>query len=408
MNRFNLNIDNYNITELKNLLNLPLNINLTDQHIQFSIENLKEKLLKEKNLDSDNREKIIFFLDNVEIKLQNSISNSNSNTNSFNKNNIEQYGSQILIKDNNQQNAISNTTTVASIPKGIINPIKIKTIKKSINIDSKFRSEYYNTKSSNFSITLPDRINKIATMKIDSVEMPISFYAISPNLENTTFLIKYSSASYPIILPAGNYEQKFSDKTKSAWIENAINDAIKLAAPSLNIKYTIDIVSGKSIFASTNNAEKFEIIFNVNNKGTIDNSIPLMFRLGWLLGFRSANYTGEVAVSEGICLISGPRYIFIAIDDYQNNSHNNFVATYSESILSSHIMDRVSIANLLSSSNRIYRTSDFGSTDSKKREYFGPVDIQRLTITLYDEYGRILDLNNMDWSLVLEFECIYD
>ncbi len=99
---------------------------------------------------------------------------------------------------------------------------------------------------------------------------------------------------------------------------------------------------------------------------------------------------------------------FIAIDDYQNNSHNNFVETYSESILSSHIMDRVSIANLLSSSNRIYRTSDFGSTDSKKREYFGPVDIQRLTITLYDEYGRILDLNNMDWSLVLEFECIYD
>ena len=36
-------------------------------------------------------------------------------------------------------------------------------------------------------------------------------------------------------------------------------------------------------------------------------------------------------------------------------------------------------------------------------KYFGPVDIQRLTIQILDEYGRVLDLNNMDWSFVLSF-----
>ena len=51
---------------------------------------------------------------------------------------------------------------------------------------------------------------------------------------------------------------------------------------------------------------------------------------------------------------------------------------------------------------------DFGDYFNRSRDYFGPVDIQRLTFTLYDEFGRIIDLNNMDWSLVLGFECVYD
>ena len=32
---------------------------------------------------------------------------------------------------------------------------------------------------------------------------------------------------------------------------------------------------------------------------------------------------------------------------------------------------------------------------NKTREYFGPVNIERLHVSLIDEYGKILDLNNM-------------
>jgi hypothetical protein len=42
------------------------------------------------------------------------------------------------------------------------------------------------------------------------------------------------------------------------------------------------------------------------------------------------------------------------------------------------------------------------------REYFGPVDIQNLTIQLLDEYGRIVDLNNMDFSFCLTLTTSYD
>ena len=55
----------------------------------------------------------------------------------------------------------------------------------------------------------------------------------------------------------------------------------------------------------------------------MDTSIQL--RLGWLLGFRSAEYVCQIeppnkdslCISEGICLVSGPRYGFLSIDDHQ-------------------------------------------------------------------------------------------
>ena len=47
---------------------------------------------------------------------------------------------------------------------------------------------------------------------------------------------------------------------------------------------------------------------------------------------------------------------------------------------------------------------DFFSLITTPRQYFGPVDIQKLQIQLLDEYGRILNLNNMDYSFCLTFQ----
>ena len=44
----------------------------------------------------------------------------------------------------------------------------------------------------------------------------------------------------------------------------------------------------------------------------------------------------------------------------------------------------------------------------KKRFYFGPVDISRLQLQILDEFGRVLDLNNMDYSMALNLVCLYD
>ena len=45
---------------------------------------------------------------------------------------------------------------------------------------------------------------------------------------------------------------------------------------------------------------------------------------------------------------------------------------------------------------------------SDPRTYFGPVDIQRLHINLFDDHGRTLHMNFMDYSFCLKMVVMYD
>jgi hypothetical protein len=51
--------------------------------------------------------------------------------------------------------------------------------------------------------------------------------------------------------------------------------------------------------------------------------------------------------------------------------------------------------------------NDFNIT-SEPRKYFGPVDIQRLKIQIVDEYGKILNMNNSNFSFCLNLKMLYD
>ena len=42
-----------------------------------------------------------------------------------------------------------------------------------------------------------------------------------------------------------------------------------------------------------------------------------------------------------------------------------------------------------------------------KREYHGPVDIEKLHIQLFDDKGLLMDLNGNDWYMVLYTEHLY-
>lgn len=47
------------------------------------------------------------------------------------------------------------------------------------------------------------------------------------------------------------------------------------------------------------------------------------------------------------------------------------------------------------------------SANSVERTYFGPVKIEKMQVTLYDEYGRIVDLKGHNWSITLTAEQLY-
>lgn len=48
-----------------------------------------------------------------------------------------------------------------------------------------------------------------------------------------------------------------------------------------------------------------------------------------------------------------------------------------------------------------------GPLSLQMREYFGPVDLVNLYVSLYDDKGNLLGLNGMEWSCSLTVKCIY-
>jgi hypothetical protein len=290
---------------------------------------------------------------------------------------------------------------------------------------------------------------------------------VSQQYENNCILFQWESTpstppatpnfnkQYTLVIPDGNYRAAFQTGGGS-FIENTINGILAGTeiVQKTGLAYTADATSGRSIFACNSATDAsgnrypydpgnpnlqytgaMRIVFNVkasiNRTADSATSVsssqsdtrPLPYFLGWELGYRTAMYemrggldpsgnltVPQSAISEGICLISGPQYVFLCIDDYNNNVNNYYASAYGSSTISPNIIARLNIKQQINAAGAygVVSGESLSTSLTYSREYFGPVDVQRIRITLVDEFGRVLDLNNMDWSFALMFECIYN
>ena len=417
MNRLDLDISKYSDNELRDIFNIGSGLN--NDQTRSQIDNYKSTIAMDNNLSLNEKDNIAKFLDNVGIKLCGSLDtmfigspSSSSQTFSAEQNNmvLNSAPNHPIIQN---PNALAGreakiyegkTANHHQYPPGYINPINVKTIKKVLNIDTKFRSPYYSTLSTDLHFDLPETFNRVVNLQLSSFEIPLTAYAV--NSHNSCFTIDNSNVD----ISYGNYTTPFTAQIyadSSTNIVTMINNAIG-EHPVVDVSYAIDPVSGKSKF--TTGAENHTIFFNQDCSGNPDLDTPLPLKLGWLLGFRAGSYNlaaGGSITSEGIATLASPKYIYICINDFTNAGNNNFVAAFSESTLSPYIIARVQYQDLVQKMG----VFNFGVDDDTlhaTREYFGPVDIQKLHLQLLDEYGRVLDLNNMDWSCTLTFDILYD
>lgn len=65
---------------------------------------------------------------------------------------------------------------------GSLNPLSTRVVHKCLTIDTRFRENYYYTKSTDFILQLPYKINKAVSMQLSAIELPISFYGIFSTL----------------------------------------------------------------------------------------------------------------------------------------------------------------------------------------------------------------------------------
>jgi hypothetical protein len=293
---------------------------------------------------------------------------------------------------------------------GSINPLLKRILRQNINIDTRFRDNYYSSNASNFHVNLPIRLTQVVSLQLSAMEFPNTFYVISKVFGNNFLVLEIPNEIPQVVtIPDGNYDYLSLQKYINTFLASLVG------SPYTNIQFLADINtpsgmggaagSGKMIVGSTSGTQEFAINFLTDKNGNDDRQTPLPLKLGWLLGFREGRYENAFTyVSEGIINLVGPRYIYLVVDDFNNSVNDGFYGAFSNSILNKNILARVSLQGSVFS---VLSQNNF-SLITTPRQYFGPVDIQKLQIQLLDEYGRILDLNNMDYSFCLTFQTIYD
>jgi hypothetical protein len=416
---FDLNIDNYKMDELEEIFSLRQG-KYDSIMIEASCSKLRDNISSDRTIEESIRMKTIIFLEEAKKLLISQLNSShlvqklanayNMNSNLLDSPVIEAGNTFIIDKP---KASFANSYPGEFFP-GVINPLKKRTTRQNLNIDTRFRENYYATSSTNFHFDLPIKFSSVMQMQLSAFEMPMSYYNISKQLGNNFLSIKIDSNgnSYVITIPDGNY-------TPFA-LKNYLNNYVTVTVPDLNFIqfiYNIDNSgnsgssigsgSGQFIIGTTPGNPNMYFTLNFQNdiNGNPDYTNPLPLKLGWLLGFRNGIYTGNINyVSEGIADLNGSKYLYLVVDDYNNNVNNGFYSAFNASVLNKNILARISM-----------QPTPFGITAQNNlslitnpRQYFGPVDIQKLNIQLLDEYGRIIELNNMDYSFCLTFTSVYD
>lgn len=450
-NPFDLNINNYSHSELEEVFDLPNNYDTSNIDIQETT--LRQSILTNNNISQEVKTKTVEFISKIRMKLMDNIKNRN-NQNGSGHNNLtsklisssdSNMGMSSLVKTyrdvyNLDKELISSQTISAggtniiqqpqtpygmSMPseyyKGTINPLNRRILRQNINIDTRFRDNYYNTQASNFRLDLPLRMNKVVSMQLSALELPTTFYVVSKVFGNNFFVIEINNDIDisgnnidPLIvtIPDGNYDY--------IMLQNYINNFLSSRDYYKQIQFTVDINTGNVGSTGTNGSGRmlvgltqtgidnnlsFSLNFSTDNNGNTDTTTPLPLKMGWLMGFRMGTYTNNTNyVSESIVDLVGSKYVYLVVDEFTNNTNDSFYSAFTSSILNKNILARISLQGGVFG---IFSQNNFNLVTTP-RQYFGPVDIQKLHIQLLDEFGRILDLNNMDFSFCLSFQTVYD
>jgi hypothetical protein len=373
---FDLTIDNYNKIELIDMFELPSNY---DTYIVEQQETkLKESILNNSgNITQQTRLKIVEFLKEAKKILLNGITPKMTDLTK-----VSTLGGHDVQERPPEPYLTSFPTDYV---KGVINPLKRRVNTRYLNIDTRFRENYFTCQSTNYHLDLPLKISGVMSLQLSAIELPTTFFNISKQLGNNFFTIEVDnynngttieSYSTVITLQDGNYApSSLIDYLNS--IVGTMVAPFNLLIFTLNILNTMISGTGQMVvgISNPNDLFNFTLNFQADKKGNNDNNTPLPLKLGWTFGFRSGKYiNNSTYISEGVMDLTGPRYIYLVVDDFNNNVNNAFYGAFNSSILNKNILARISLQSKFFD---IFIENNL-NVITTPRHYYGPVDIQKL------------------------------
>jgi hypothetical protein len=309
------------------------------------------------------------------------------------------------LNNKNNTNIVLNTA-INEVSPGYLNSVKRITQLLNLNLNSCFRNNYYQSNPCDFQYIIPSEIKNVLSMRLVSIEIPNSWYLFSSIKKNNNFIIEINlegeKTDYNIIIPDGNYD---SD-TLQYYLNTTYFYESGLDTPLKNIRFNINNYNLKTSFEVIESETETLTNFNFSLKFIDNINQNAMNTLGWTLGFRLGSYLNihEKICSEGLFDAGGDRYIFLCINDYQYNSNASNTVCFDKSVLNEDVIAKIPMINGKFS----LIVNDNNNSLAKIRRYNGPINLSRLQIKIIDKFGTVIDLNNMDYSLTLELELLYE
>jgi hypothetical protein len=393
------------------------------------------------------------------IKIANILIKKTENNDSKLETFLQEAKKKLLIEiDKHTTNKIS-TVYDKQIISDTLNPNYQPFTSRIVCVDSEFRNNIFSDKlNTDFTITLSETIKNVISLKLYSIQIPKTWYNIDAEIGNNTFKIDNSF----IEIESGNYTidnlietiNKDISNHNISFIYNNITQKVTIKN-STNSNHTItfydqNIINSKCNTSTTSN---FNLGWNLGFRKQLDDQNQQIIDL--------TSIVSEV-VAQAIASLYNPKYCLIVLDDFNKNHVNNGLisAISNESKLSipnyryldSCIKDpssndilyiasnprRLTQAQLYSlntiaenrkesnhntiapTSNNLLALIPLNNNSSEsniveygeglilnKRNYFGPVDIEKINVKLLNEKGHLMNLNGVDWSFTIHIEQLY-
>lgn len=463
---FDFDINNYRITDIEKFLGL--NQDYTFNDVLQKKEGMVNIIIDGKKYDKKYKTKLINFMDEVVIKIAEEIKKTTQQNNDF----IEDYDKLLIERDegnvvnqtsttNAGNNFVMNKNTVelndvlgksnrlnpietyqTNIARSNLNVVKRKTFNQTVMLNTLFREDYITTSSTDFNIVLPYYFKNVLSLRLSSLQLPNVMYNISSANGNNIFYIEVDDGgpSGNVTMPDGNYDISSFISVLETQINTQLSTTnfsvtydqythkitISFNNPPINSNFTmtfytpipknqknkINPVNNKCNPVNNKYKNKINPANNYNKNPDNDYrkndcvDISQIYKnFGWFMGYRKPEYSGSNTFTTEAVYNSSPYdYIYFTLNDYNMSQSQNIFGMFSKSILGDNILAVIPVT-----SNSFNICFDNGiNLLEKKREYYGPVNIQRLKIQLLNQYGEVLNLNNMDFSFSLEFEIGYD
>lgn len=212
--------------------------NPTDRELEARIVHLINKY---SNMQNESGYKLAIFFQNIYSRffdLEDTIEGFGNPLEI--KNFIDQSGNQqkdIVINENKNYKTITqdiqSTTSFDYVKDNFaLNPLLKQTIKRIICIDSQYRDNKNTSLSSEFTFNLSEPLRDVVSLKLESIQIPITWYTISNSygsnfiyLKGNTDGINNGFHDYKIEIKPGNYNTTSSDSTTN--LITVINNSIK-------------------------------------------------------------------------------------------------------------------------------------------------------------------------------------